>query len=319
MKRVVERFWFFVGIAAAFALAFRFPEWGGRVREARIVPVGVFLTFVITGATLDFGDLIRRGQHLRALVGATVSTLIVLPITIRALAGGVFRDQPDFLVGATLIAAAPVTVASGTIMTAMALGNVALSLSICVATNLACLLTMPALLPALLRMEQPIHLPAGQILSGLALTVVLPTLLGAALRKWIRPWLGGWTRPFSQSVVLLIIFNAAASSVARIRGAEIAALALLGFTVVLRFAIVGYHWLLSRALRLDGPSRAAFTIHASQKTLVVSSLVWGWHFAERFPMALLPGIAYHLVQMVMDTLVARGFRRAAIARGAQSG
>jgi len=143
--------------------------------------------------------------------------------------------------------------------------------------------------------------------------------LGAALRAAIRPWLGAWTRPFSQSVVLLIIFNAAASSVSRVRGAELAVLWLLVFTVLLRFAVVGYHGLLSRVLRLDAPSRAAFTIHTSQKTLVVSSLVWGWYFAERFPMALLPGIAYHLVQMVMDTLVARSFRRAAVAQMRENG
>lgn len=319
MRKQVERFWFFAGIALAFTFAFWRPEWGEWVRRWRIVPVGVFLTFVITGASLDFGDIWRHRQHARALIAATFSTLVALPLVVRVIAGGVFRDQPDFLVGVTLTAAAPVTVASGTIMTAMAQGNVALSLLICVATNLASLATMPLLLPWLLQLDRPVRLPAAQILSGLSITVLAPTLLGAFLRRAIRPHLGAWTRPFSQFVVLLIIFNAAASSVRRVRGAEWAVLALLAFTIALRLAIVGYHWALSRALRLDPPSRAAVTIHASQKTLVVSSLVWEWHFAEAYPMAMLPGIAYHLVQMVMDTLIARRLHRAAIARSAVSG
>lgn len=319
MRKQVERFWFFVGIALAFALAFLRPEWGGWLRRWRIVPVGVFLTFVITGATLDFRDIWRHRQHARALIAATVSTLVVLPLVVRQIAGGIFRDQPDFLVGVTLTAAAPVTVASGTIMTAMAGGNVALSLLICVTTNLSCLATMPLLLPWLLQLDQPVQLPAGQILAGLSTTVLAPTLVGALLRRAIRPHLGGWTRPFSQFVVLLIIFNAAASSVRRVRGAEWAVLALLAFTIALRLAVVGYHWLMSQVLKLDRPSRAAVTIHASQKTLVVSSLVWEWHFAEAYPMAMLPGIAYHLVQMVMDTLIARHLGRAAIAPATAGG
>ena len=56
------------------------------------------------------------------------------------------------------------------------------------------------------------------------------------------------------------------------------------------------------------PSTAAFTIHTSQKTLTISYLVWAGYFAAAYPMALIPGIAYHLTQMIMDTFVAQWFR-----------
>lgn len=311
MRKTVERYWFFAGIAVALGLAIWRPEWGAVLRRWRIVPIGVFLTFGLTGATLNVREIASHPQYGRALAAAIVSALFILPLAARAAAGFFFPDRPDFIFGATLIAAAPVTVASGTIMTAMAGGNVALSLAICLATNLAALITMPAVLPLLLRLDQPIAMPAGKILSSLAATVLLPTVLGYLFRYRLRPRLGPWTRPFSQTVVLLIVFNAAAASAPRMVGTGAALARMLAFIVGFHLAVLAFHGLLSRALRLDRPSRAAFTIHASQKTLVVSSLVWEGYFVAAFPLGMLPGIAYHLTQMVMDTAMARALRRRA--------
>jgi sodium/bile acid cotransporter 7 len=40
-------------------------------------------------------------------------------------------------------------------------------------------------------------------------------------------------------------------------------------------------------------------------------VVWSGYFAAAFPLAMLPGIVYHLIQMIMDTFVAGIFRRQA--------
>jgi sodium/bile acid cotransporter 7 len=37
--------------------------------------------------------------------------------------------------------------------------------------------------------------------------------------------------------------------------------------------------------------------------------VWSGYFANPYPLALIPGIVYHLTQMIMDTFVAERFRR----------
>ena len=66
---------------------------------------------------------------------------------------------------------------------------------------------------------------------------------------------------------------------------------------------------ISRVIRLDWPSTTAFTLHASQKTLTVSYVVWAGYFAAQYPMALIPGIMYHLTQMVMDTVVAEQMKK----------
>jgi sodium/bile acid cotransporter 7 len=81
--------------------------------------------------------------------------------------------------------------------------------------------------------------------------------------------------------------------------------------IFLHSLILALNYGLSKAIGLDRPSTTAFTIHASQKTLTVSYLVWAGYFAAVYPLALIPGIVYHLTQMIMDTIVAERFRVAA--------
>jgi len=66
---------------------------------------------------------------------------------------------------------------------------------------------------------------------------------------------------------------------------------------------------ISKFIRLDRPSITAFTIHTSQKTLTVSYLVWNGYFANQYPLAMIPGIIYHLTQMVMDTFLAEKLKK----------
>jgi solute carrier family 10 (sodium/bile acid cotransporter), member 7 len=321
MKSFLARHWFFIGIAVVSMAAFIFPAAGVVIKEYRILKIGIFLVFLITGLSLDTRSILDQMKNIRVLLASLISSLLLIPVFTWMLALLVFPHEADFIVGAVIIAAAPVTVASGTIMTAMALGNVTLSLFICVAGNLAALLTMPLVLSFLLRFGHPIDLPVLAILNSLLLTVLLPTVIGQILQPKIRKYLVPWKSffsIFSQCVVLLIIFNAISASADRIGDAGMAIILLLGFMIMLHALILIFNWGVARLIRLDPSSTSAFTIHTSQKTLTVSYVVWAGYFAASFPLAMLPGIVYHMVQLIMDTFVARFFRQHAEKRHARS-
>ena len=114
---------------------------------------------------------------------------------------------------------------------------------------------------------------------------------------------------FQQCIVLLIMFNAFSGSGARLVAAGGMLPAVFLFIVALHSLILHLNYGLSRLMRLDRASTSAFTIHTSQKTLTVSYVVWAGSFAAQYPLALIPGIVYHLTQMVMDTFVAERFKR----------
>ena len=316
MLSFLKKQWFFVGIAVMVLTAFALPGVGKFVRDYKILKIGIFLSFLITGLTLDTNSAMRQLKNVKVLVAALLSSLLVFPAIAFLAAKGIFTNQ-DIIIGALIIGVAPVTVASGTVMTSLALGNVPLSLFICVLGNFASLITIPISLKLVLSLEGGIHLPVWDMLFGLFVTVLLPTILGQILRPFLKEKIAPYGKAFSlfsQGVVLLIIFNAVAGSSANLVQAGAGIFGVLAFMVALHSLILVLNYFLSRGIGLDGPSISAFTIQTSQKTLTVSYLVWAGFFAHAYPMALVPGIAYHMTQMIMDTMVAQRFREATLGR-----
>jgi len=312
MHQFLKKNWFFVGIAVVVALALFFPGLGLFVKEHDILKIGIFLMFLITGLTLDTRTVLGQIKNVRVLTASLLSSLLLIPLVTAVLAGWAFPGNPDFVVGAIIIAVAPVTVAAGTVMTTMALGNVPLSLFICVLCNFASLLSIPLMLKLLLGAEQDTELPVGQIMGTLAVTVIIPILTGQILRPWLKEAIIPYKKTFSvfsQCIILLIIFNAVSSSAGVIGGVGAGLVGLFAFMIFLHSLILVMNLGISKLIRLDLPSMAAFTIHTSQKTLTISYVVWAGYFAHAFPMAMIPGIAYHLTQMVMGTIVADWFKK----------
>jgi solute carrier family 10 (sodium/bile acid cotransporter), member 7 len=309
----LKKQWFFIGIAAMVVIAFGLPGVGLFMRTYKVLNIGIFLAFFITGLTLETSSLVDQLKNSRVLAAAVVSSLFVFPAIAYFLAQLAFRSWPDFSIGALIIGVAPVTVASGTVMTAIALGNIPLSLFICVLCNFLSILTIPIVLNLFLQFgDTVIDLPVIQMLSGLTIKVLAPTLIGQLLRPKLKKAIAPYGTAFSifnQAIVLMIILNAVSSSTGHILKVGPALALVFLFMIGLHILILGMNYGLTRFMKLDRPSTAAFTIHTSQKTLTISYLVWAGYFAATYPMALIPAICYHLTQMIMDTFVAHRFRR----------
>ena len=143
------------------------------------------------------------------------------------------------------------------------------------------------------------------------MVVMFPILLGQIFRIKISRVIAPFKKHFSifsQLIVLMIIFNAVASSTDRISQLGFKIIFIFMFMILLHGIILLMNFAISRLIRLDRPSTTAFTIHTSQKTLTVSYIVWAGYFSTSFPLAMIPPIAYHLTQMIMDTILAHQFR-----------
>ncbi len=146
------------------------------------------------------------------------------------------------------------------------------------------------------------------------LVVLLPTVTGQLLRIKIKDAIASYRKTFSvfsQIIILLIILNAVASSAERIKQMGFGIVSVILFAVLLHGVILAINLAISKLVRLDRASTATFTIHNSQKTLTISFIVWSGYFSG-FAMGMIPIIAYHLVQLIVDTVVAERFRNASI-------
>jgi len=313
MKNYFAKYWFFLGIAVVIAVAFKFPGVGVKIKQWNLLKAGIFAAFLITGLTLETKSIANEIRNFKTLAASLISCFVLFPLVAFFLAKLFFRDNTDLVVGVCILSAAPVTVASGTIFTAIARGNVPLSLFISVVTNVTAIFTIPLALNLLLRFDQDIDLPILRMMRSLILVVLLPTLIGQIMRLQVKDKLVSFRRAFSifsQLVVLLIVLNAVASSTARISELGLRIAYVFVFVFFLHFLILVMNLGISRLIRLDLASTAAFTIHTSQKTLTVSFIVWDGYFAQ-FALGMIPTIVHHLTQSIADTIVAHRFRSVA--------
>jgi sodium/bile acid cotransporter 7 len=305
-----RRYWFFGGIILAVLGGFVFRDLHGWLRKYEILTIGIFIAFFFTGLTLDTSYLSTQLLELKAPLAAMISSLILIPLLSWLLARSVF--SLEYVLGVCIIATAPVTMFSGTVMTALGRGNVPLSLLICVLGNFIGVFTVPVSLKLLVEAGGDINLPVLKMLLSLVITVLVPIALGMLAQPPLTAFRSRYGQAFSvfqQCIVLLIILSAVAGSGDNIHAAGASLPLLLAFIVALRALILIMNFGISKAIGLDRPSTTAFTIHTSQKTLAVSYLVWSGYFASQYPLALIPGIVYHLIQMIMDTFVAERFRK----------
>ena len=194
LTSILVKNWFFVGIAVMVLTAFYLPGVGVFVKSYKILNIAIFLGFLVTGLTLDTSYILEQLKNIRVLLAALISSLFLFPIIAYFLARFFFKAPPDIAVGALIIGVAPATVASGTVMTAMALGNVPLSLFICVLTNFTCLLTIPLLLTQLLQYTGvSVELPVFKMLFSL---IVKGSIVGltAATASILAIWFVEWRR-----------------------------------------------------------------------------------------------------------------------------
>lgn len=289
---------------------FVFRDLHGWLREYEILTIGIFIAFFFTGLTLDTSHLSTQLLALKAPLAAVISSLIFIPLLSWLLARFVF--PLEYVLGVCIIATAPVTMFSGTVMTALGRGNIPLSLLICVLGNFIGVFTVPVSLKLLVEAAGDVSLPVLKMLLSLVITVLVPIALGMLAQPPLTVFRSRYGQAFSifqQCIVLLIILSAVAGSGTNIHAAGASLPLLLAFIFFLHSLILAMNFGISKIIGLDRPSTTAFTIHTSQKTLAVSYLVWSGYFSSQYPLALIPGIVYHLTQMIMDTLVAERFRK----------
>ena len=313
MLSFLQKQWFLIGIAAASVLAYNFPAWGDPLQKYSVFGVGIFLAFFITGLCLETHSILRQIQDFRAPVAAAFSCLILYPLVAWLLALPVLPYE--FVIGVCIIATGPVTVSSGTIMTAIARGNVPLSLFICVLTSFLAIFSIPLMLNIMLNVGGEIELPILKMLGDLVLKVLLPITLGQFVRPFFKGFIQRINTPlsvFQSCIIILIIFRAVSSSAENISQMGTSVFGVVVFIVFLHFFMLFLNYAIANLLKFDRPSITAFTIHTSQKTLTVTYIVWAGYFADNYPMAFIPAIVCQLTQMTVGTFVAEYFRKRAV-------
>jgi sodium/bile acid cotransporter 7 len=218
----------------------------------------------------------------------------------------------DLALGLLVAAAVPCTLASAAVWTRRAGGNDAASIMVTVVTNATCFLVTPFWL--LVSTGAKTELDAGAMVTKLALVVVLPMTV-AQIARLARP-VGHWaTRHktplgvIAQLGVLAMIFIGSVQTGQKFASGDARPTILQMATLLV--AVVGVHvfvlWAgmrIARLLRLSSGDQISVGLAGSQKTQMV-----GLQICIDLGFNIIPMVAYHVSQLLIDTLIADRFRK----------
>ena len=232
-----------------------------------------------------------------------------------------YQLTPDFQIGLMIAATTPCTLAAASVWTRKAGGNDAVSLLTTLVTNTACF----ALTPLWLNYgtSQSASLDAGYLAQRLVLVVLLPTLLGQALRlsKKAADFATKNKTPIgvvAQSCILSLVFLSALGGGVQLQkadiGTQLTAVALVwGCCVVMHVTALAVAWYGGGFFGFDRRDRIAASFAGSQKTLPIGVYlatdpeVFGGAAVAggmAVPFAVFPMLMFHASQLFIDTLVA---------------
>lgn len=202
-----------IGLIIAIAFGVLVPQPGIEVSKAPITTIGVCIVFFLSGLKLETKELKDAVREWRALVVGLVLILFATPLLAWPIVEIPFQTE-EFPRGLSFFALMPTTISSGVILTSQADGNTATALFLSVITNLVGVATLPVSISLLLLpdgAQSNTNGYIGELLGKLALTILLPLVVGKILRHIpqlkVKKFTARWKKAikFTQSLMIIII------------------------------------------------------------------------------------------------------------------
>ena len=312
--------WFLISMSAAVAIAWMLPDPGadgGWMHPEVLTKAGVALVFFLHGVALPFAALkagmLRWPLHLTV----QVSTFVLFPLMGLALMAAGGSLVPEGLrLGIFYLCSLPSTVSSSVALTAAARGNVAAAVFNATLSALIGVVLTPLLIATYAGAEGS-GLPLGPVILDLVKWLVVPLVIGQA----IRPWLGSWaarnkkyTQLVDRGTILLLVYTSFCDSVKRGvwagQGWHQLGTALSASCILLAGALM-LTSLICRLLGFTEEDRIAAVFCGSKKTLAsgvpMASLIFGKQ--ADLGLILVPIMIYHPIQLVVCGVLAGRWAR----------
>lgn len=243
-----------------------------------IGPFVLFLLMSVVGLELTVDDFRRVAKKPRAVVGGTLSQIVLLPLMTWAVVQ-VFALDPVFGAGAILVAVAPGAGISN-ILTALARANAALSVTLTAVASVLAVVALPTIASVGMRVfldtESAVEIPVGSLVGQLVFMLLVPIVGGMAVRAR-APEFADRIAPRVQRGVLVAITLAVVLSAAFVDDEQISSSAANPRAFAAAFAwtlsAMGIGWTTARLLNLSEADRFTFVIEFGARNIAVSAIV----------------------------------------------
>lgn len=315
MSRWVRRHWFLAALAGVLVAGVVGHQQLAGV--AALMPQDPMVASVLFVMALGLPsramwDAIRRPTG--AALAIAVNLGLVPPLA--WLAGRML--DPSLAAGMVVAATVPCTQASAAVWTRRAGGNDTIAVLTTMGTSIACFVVTPLWLERLVGLDRESGLSFGRLVTRLALVVAAPIVAGQLFRAIppVRAWAARHSYAlglYAQLGILSMVFVGAVECGKQIAGPGTGMGPLAGDIVAMIVLVAAVHvaawyagFFAGGRLGLSRADCIGVAFAGSQKTLMV-----GLAIAIEFGgLAVLPMVAYHFEQLLIDTVLADRLRAA---------
>ncbi len=288
----------------------------------------------VGGFGADYLQWLNTFTLMRTLLVCLVMGLMALPIPFELIRQSMFRPWPailaslvnmaciplaawlvsgilsPYLAGGLIVASViPCTLASAAVWTRRAGGDDTVAILVTLITNLSCVLVTPLWLVVLLGRD--IEIQVGPMIYDLVVVVLMPIAIAQLLR--LNRSVAGWSQRHKSGLaiacqigILIMVASGAIQMGQHIQAGGTNASVSVPDIVWTILLTTGIHlvsmvvaWYAAAATGVARPQQIAVAIAGSQKTLMI-----GLKMALDCGVSILPMVAFHVGQLLLDTFVA---------------
>lgn len=310
--KFIQKQWFLFALVIAVAFGFALADVAAGLSQSATLKWGVVAaTMLLMALPVELNQFRSRiARPLAPLTGcffnAVVSPMMIWPLAMLL---------PDGIAAAMVIVfASPCTLASASVWTGRYGGDDSVSIFVTILTNGMCFWVSPLTVFLLIGQSVP-----GSVLSSvvwnLLFCIVVPIIAAQTIRALPRAGRLAlqWRRSLrnaAQVGILIIVFIGSIGSAQRMNAADQDAadqastsIAVMVTSVVVMLAVhalvLVFAKLTARGMGMPHAEQVAVAFSGSQKTLMV-----GLAIAAALQVPILPIIAFHSIQLVIDTVIA---------------
>ena len=291
-----------------------FPAPGLVLPDYYVIDIGVVVVMFL-GALKITPDRFKKAiNRVDLLFLSGITVFIVAPAASLGLAWVLGLDEGTDRLAVLVCTAQASTLATAIVLTEVAGGDVALAMVITVVNNVVTVFLTPLIFKVATDAEVEVdHLAmAGEM----ALKILTPVLAAQLVRRRLAGFVSRHKRRLSvtsQLIILVYVYAGVAAASQRLEGAGQVLARVVVLVTALHATMLLFSAIVSRIIARSPEMRVAFVMCSSQKTLPAAILIWKSYFAS-IPIGPLVAVAYHMLQLVVDSMLAPGFLRLPIVR-----
>lgn len=301
---LLRRSWLALAVAGVALLGLFFPEAGLALPRYNVIDVGVVVVMFLGGLKLSKKAFISAFSRWPLLLWSPFLVFLLSPVLGLLLGEFSGLGSPQDQVAVLLCSAQASTLATAIVMTEVAGGDVALAMVLTVLNNAISVFATPWLF----RLFCKADIDVDQVAMTLELLakIILPVLMAQVARQWLAGFSlrhGKRMSLASQLIILVYVYAGVSAGRERLASSPGIVVSVLVLCASLHGLLLLSSAILSRLATSSPGSRVAFTLCSSQKTLPAAMLLWKSHFPA-LPLGPVVPVAYHMLQLVIDSLLA---------------